>query len=865
MAEKMSHCVCFCYIFNKICVNRRKIVWYMKLIIMLLFASGIWAGADDRLGKLLNKYCLDCHGGKKTKGGVNFKSYDGITHIYNNYEIWEDAITQVSEGEMPPEDDPQMTKEEKAYFLTSLTKIFDNAEKVELGDPGPSPLRRLTKREYNNTIRDIFGVDLGLGKEFPSEGGGGEGFDNNAEVLNFSPLMFEKYVQEAKKLSTHLTFNYTTGFEIFQEEIPLRNKPQRLVEIRKQIDEIKNSAMPPRFQVEDYLRQYVQASWELVINGKKEDKQIWDFAAAKKMNPVFIKKMIHYFGDKDKKNEVEKKYYAKLYELKKDSKQKEIDAATKQVLEGYKKSRYINEHNTPEPKELYRQLVGKVRNCMQMNNQEVRQAISKSDLQRLEAMEKEDELIKGKMDERNWHLAKIFKSFDEKKRKEAWADPVKFLNQKQKGTFDWLTKKHFELENKKKEMLKERLRELLVKAYRRTAQDEELNRLQKLFEEEEKKKGVQSAARLVLVRVFCSPSFIFRIEKQKKIEENYKISDSELAVRLSYFLWSSMPDQELLDLASQNKLSDPKVLNQQVDRMLKDSKSRALAEDYAAQWLKFRDVLERVELDKKRFPEFNDKLAHDMFKECSETFYYIVQSDSSVLELIDSTYVFVNENLARIYGIKGIKGEEFRKVAVKDRRRGGLVTSPAVMTMTSYPLRTSPVLRGNYIISSLLGTPTPPPPEGVEELPEDDKVADGLTVKQRFEKHRKDPVCYSCHIRLDPMGFPLEVFDPLGRLREKSGGHQIDANGEMKDGRVLAGPAGLKKYLLEREDLFLKNMASKLLGYSLGRSLEFFDRYTVAKAVRDTRSSGYKFSAMVKSIVNSKLFQYRRGVKNESK
>ncbi|MCM8543469.1 MAG: DUF1592 domain-containing protein [Lentisphaeraceae bacterium] len=833
----------------------------MKVFSILICVFMVSTYAEDRLGKLINKYCVDCHGGKKTKGDVNLKDYDGIAHIYKKYEIWEDAITQVEEGEMPPEDEAQMSKEDKAFFLTKLKDIFDNAEKVELGDPGPSPLRRLTRREYNNTIRDIFNVDLGLGKEFPSEGGGGEGFDNNAEVLNFSPLMFEKYVQEAKKLSEHLTFNYATGFEIFKEEVPLRNRPQRLVEIRKQIDEIKNSAMPPRFQVEDYLRQYVKASWELLINGKKDDDQIWEYARSKKMNPVFIKKMVHYFGDQNNKNEVEKKYYAKLFALKKDSTSKEIDEATKQVLEGYKKARYINEHSTPEPKELYRHLIGKVRGCMRMNGKEVKQAISEAERVRLELMEKERWLIEGQLDTRTRHLSKVFKKFDDKKKKEAWADPLKFLNKKDQGSYRWFTKKHEEIQVEKSKLLTARLSELLSNAYRRAPQEDEVAKLKKLFESEAEKKGVQHAARLVLIRVFCSPAFVFRVEKQKNINENYKISDNELAVRLSYFLWSSMPDQELLNLAAQNKLSDSKVLNQQIDRMLKNPKSRALAEDFAAQWLKFRDVLERVELDKKRFPEFNEELAHDMFQECTETFNYIVQSDSSVMELLDNKYLFVNDRLAKIYNLKGVKGNNFRKVDISDTRRGGLVTSSAMMTMTSYPLRTSPVLRGNYIISALLGIPTPPPPEGVEELPEDDSVADGLTVKQRFEQHRKDPVCFSCHIRMDPMGFPLEVFDPLGRLREKSGGHPIDANGEMKDGRVLAGPSGLKKYLLEQEDLFLKNMASKLLGYSLGRSLEFFDRYTVAKAVRDTKKEGYKFSAMVKSIVNSKLFQYRRGVK----
>ena len=832
----------------------------MKRLFLLVCLAGLSASADNKLSQLLGKYCVECHGGKKTKGGVNLKGYDGITHIYKNYELWEDAITQVEGGDMPPEDEPQMTKEEKAYFLTKLKDIFDNAEKVELGDPGPSPLRRLTKREYNNTIRDIFGVDLGLGKEFPSEGGGGEGFDNNAEVLNFSPLMFEKYVQEAKKLSGHLTFNYTTGFEIYKDEIPLRNRPQRLVELRKQIDEIKNSAMPPKFQVETYLKQYVKSSWELAINGKKDDKSIWDYATKHKMNPVFIKKMIHYFANRDKKNDVEKEYYNKLFALTKDSKPKEVDAAVKRVLEGYKKSRYINEHNTPTPKKLYGEYVRNVRNCMRMNDKEVRQSISAVERKRLEDMEKERWLVEGKLETRKRHLQKVFKKFDAKKKKEAWADPLKHLSTKDQGSYHWFTKEHEKIQVEKAKLLTNRLKELLSKAYRRTPKGEEVSRLQKLFESEAEKKGVQAAARLVLVRVFCSPSFIFRVEQQKKVKDNYRISDNELAVRLSYFIWSSMPDKELLDLAAQNKLSDPKVLNSQIDRMLKDHKSKALSEDFAAQWLKFRDVLERVELDKKRFPEFSDELAHDMFKECTETFNYIVQSDSSIMELLDNKYVFVNERLAKIYGLKGVKGNHFRKVSIKDRRRGGLVTSPAIMSMTSYPLRTSPVLRGDYIISSLLGTPTPPPPEGVEELPEDDKVADGLTVKQRFEKHREDPVCYSCHIRMDPMGFPLEIFDPLGRLREKSGGHPIDANGEMKDGRVLKGPEGLKKYLLEKEDLFLKNMASKLLGYSLGRSLEFFDRYTVAKAVRDTKANGYKFSAMVKSIVHSKLFQYRRGV-----
>lgn len=831
------------------------LIWGMSF--SLIFNSY----ADPKFKGLIDKYCLECHGGRKTKGGVDFKDYKDLSHIYNNHEIWKDAITQVTDGDMPPDDEAQMSAEEKKYFLDKLNKVFDNAEKIEFTDPGPSPLRRLTKIEYNNTIRDIFGIDLQLGKEFPSEGGGGEGFDNNAEVMNFSPLMFEKYIKEAQKLTKHLNFSFTSGFQILAKKVPLRNDPQMKIYLRAERDGISNSVFPPQFKIETYLRDYMYAARELILENKIDDKSIWEICHKKKMNPIFVKKMIAYLNDTNSKNEIENKFLTKWYALTDNSTEKEIKEAGKQFLDGYKRSRYINEHTTPEPKEPYRYLVRNVRKkVFHLTHEEIISCLTTEDQKRYDVLNNEYNI------QANWHKYEIekllknsFKNFDNEKKKKALKEPEKYLNKKSIAKLkEWREKVNWSEKNKKT-LAKAHIKNLASKAFRRPATELEVDEIAQLFNSEYEAKGSQEAARMVLVRIFCSPAFLFRVEEQKKDIDHYRISNNELAVRLSYFLWASLPDQELLSLAEKGKLFNKEVLDRQVDRMLKSPKSRSLAENFASQWLHFKDIKESVELDQKRFPEFTKELANDMFKECVKTIDYIIQNDLSVLNVIDSNFVFANDNIAKIYGLKNIKGKDFRKVEIKDKRRGGLVTSPAVMAMTSYPLRTSPVLRGEWIIAALLGTPTPPPPDDVELLPEDDAVADGLTVKQRFEKHREDPTCHSCHSRLDPMGFPLEVFDSLGRLRTMSGGHKIDATGELKNGNIINGPQGLKNYLLSKKSLFLENLVSKALGYSLGRSLEFFDRYTIKQAVNTLEKNNYKFSAMVKSIVHSRLFQYRRG------
>ena len=337
--------------------------------------------------------------------------------------------------------------------------------------------------------------------------------------------------------------------------------------------------------------------------------------------------------------------------------------------------------------------------------------------------------------------------------------------------------------------------------------------------------GFEDAVRLALKAALVSPNFLYLVERDRSDADGpYRVSDHELACRLSYFLWSSMPDAELSDLADAGRLHEPEVLEGQVRRMLADPKSRALAEDFAGQWLRVGNLAELAEPDKRLFPEFTPELRDAMAEEAVAFFHAIFREDRPVLDLLDSDYTFLNERLAKHYGIDGVTGPEFRRVALKDRNRGGVLGMAAVLTLTSYPRRTSPVLRGKWVLEELLGTPPPPPPPMVKALPADDRVRDGMTFRQRLEQHRKDANCASCHARLDPLGFGLENFDVLGRWRDEIKGEPVDASGELTTGEKFAGPAALKTILVEsKRELFVRNLVERMLSYALRRGVEYYD------------------------------------------
>jgi hypothetical protein len=361
--------------------------------------------------------------------------------------------------------------------------------------------------------------------------------------------------------------------------------------------------------------------------------------------------------------------------------------------------------------------------------------------------------------------------------------------------------------------------------------------------------------------MLVDPEFLFRIERdppQVAAGTAYRISDLELASRLSFFLWSSVPDEPLLALAEAGRLSDAKVYEQQVRRMLADPRATAFMNNFAGQWLYLRNV-QKVWPNPDVYPEFDANL-RDGFQRESELFFQsMLKEDRSVLDLVNADYTFVNERLARHYQIPGVYGSHFRRVALSDDNRKGLLGQGSILTVTSYATRTAPTIRGKWLLENVLGTPPPPPPPNVPSLDEK-KGSDGkpLTVRQQMEQHRADPVCSSCHKVMDPLGFALENFDATGRWRSTDGGNPIDSSGVTPDGFKLNGPADLRKYLLSHPDQFVTTVTGKLLTYATGRGVEYYDGPAIRKIMRDAAQDNYRWSSLVVGIAKSTPFQMRR-------
>ncbi len=397
------------------------------------------------------------------------------------------------------------------------------------------------------------------------------------------------------------------------------------------------------------------------------------------------------------------------------------------------------------------------------------------------------------------------------------------------------------------------------RAFRRPVTQQELDKLVAIYQMVRGKgdpyeRGIQVAVTAVL----ASPSFVFRTELDAKPSSSGTelIGEYAMASRLSYFLWSSMPDEELFALAADGRLSDPKVLEAQVDRMLKSPKAKALADDFAAQWLNLR-LLETMTPDSKVFAGWTDQIRQDMVTETKTYFLDVVANDRSIVSFLDSDYTFVNERLARHYGLSAVTGDQFRRVQLTDGKRGGLVTQGSALTVTSNPNRTSPVKRGKWILDNILGGTPPPPPPDVGVIEDSAKAMETASLRERMVQHRRDPACAGCHAQMDPLGFALENFDGVGKWREKDGKWDIDDSGVLPDGTKFSGADGLRKLLLKRKDDFTEVLSSKLLTYALGRGLEVADRPTVQRIGERAVKNGYRFSELIKGVVVSDAFRKR--------
>ncbi|HEV8290528.1 MAG TPA: DUF1592 domain-containing protein, partial [Tepidisphaeraceae bacterium] len=400
-----------------------------------------------------------------------------------------------------------------------------------------------------------------------------------------------------------------------------------------------------------------------------------------------------------------------------------------------------------------------------------------------------------------------------------------------------------------------------TRAFRRPVSSDEMLGLMRLYRlAKTNKEPFEQAIKIPLIAVLCSPHFIFRVELDPPTNPSrpHPINDYELATRLSYFLWSSMPDEELMQLAANRTLHNPAVLSKQVKRMLVDPKAVELVHNFVGQWLELRN-LDDWTPDERRFPNFDEKLRRAMKKEAELFFSTVIKEDRSILELLDSDYTYVNERLAKHYGMTDVKGEDFKRVSLAGTHRGGVLTMASVLTVTAMPSRTSPVKRGKFVLEQILGTPPPPPPPEVPALPNKPEDVQASSLRARLEKHRSNPNCAVCHQRMDPIGFAMENFDAIGAWRDKdTGGHAIDTAGKLPSGQAVDGPDGLRKVLVSKRGDFVRCMVEKMLTYGLGRGMEEYDRCTVKEICQSVEKNNYRFSSVVDAIVQSDAFLKRR-------
>jgi hypothetical protein len=727
---------------------------------------------------LIKKYCAGCHAGGRPSAGISLVSYKNTAAVLKGREVWQKVARAVSDGRMPPQSMPAPTQTEREKIATWIDTTLSNAD-CSVQDPGRVTLRRLNRDEYNNTIRDLLGVDLRPADEFPNDDVG-YGFDNIGDVLSISPLLMEKYLTAAEKVTqaaiiTPETVTRPSRFDAASLPHTAPGNPLGRGYLLSSEGEVYLEYLFPKdgeytLRVNAFGQQAGPDPARMDFRLDNKSLHLFDVTATAR-NPANYE---HRFTTTAGKHHVALAFTNDYY-----------NAAD------------------PNPRNRDRNLAV---NTIEIVSPPGMPSILPASHKRL------------------------------------------FTVQPTPATRDACARKI--------------LGEFARRAYRRPVTPAEVNRLASYVsaaeqEGESFERGIQLAVQAALV----SPNFLFRVEIDPKPNDKNAqrlLGDYEIASRLSYFLWSSMPDEELFSLASKGKLQDPKVLEAQARRMLKDPKAKALGSNFAGQWLQLRN-LANVSPDPGRFPEFNDRLRTAMRTETEMFFSAIVAEDRSILDFLDAKYTFINEPLAKLYGIDGVQGDQFRRVALQGDQRGGLLTQASILTVTSNPTRTSPVKRGKWVLEQIFGTPPPPPPPNVPTLADDKKEPLVGTLRQRMEQHRKNPICASCHTAMDPIGFGLENFNAVGAWRTKDGDAAVDASGVLPGGLKFNGPAQLKSILMGRKNQFVRCLSEKLLTYALGRGLESYDRCHVDTIVKTTIKNNDKFSALIVAVVQSDPFRKRRG------
>jgi hypothetical protein len=764
-----------------------------------------WQAFRKTVQPFLAKHCFECHADKK-RGGVRLDRFQDERALAKDLPTIEKMLDVLRKHAMPPKKRPRPKDDEIEPVLAWLDAFIARVDRQTPAVPSRTVIRRLNRTEYNNTVRDLLGVTFQPADDFPPDVPG-HGFDNNGGTLSVSPLLMEKYLAAAEKVARTAVF----GAE------PM--KPERVAHQPWFAADAFSKNKTVKFDYDESgmsLPNALHVVQRFAVDGEYKLRCILRGVRPPGSNPVELGfwidgKMIH---------------------------ETKIEVPTKRVS-----GRAPGELNG-----LWAEFRTPVRAGEHW--------LSVTVLRMYEGLPL---AYKGPKPAKT--RAGISKATD--------AFFIMYLDvvgpyRQAKGPSKESLQKIFPggaVEGPRDATgARKVLANLARRAYRRPVTDKEVEDLVKLVTMVQKDgDSFEDGLCLAIQRMLVSPHFLFRVEKvhpANRDEGSRRLSQHELATRLSYFLWSSMPDEELLRCADEQKLRQPEVLEAQVRRMLKDTKAAALVENFGGQWLRTQ-ALESHVPDRTKFPEFTDYTRLSMKKETELFFEHVLREDRPILDFLDANYTFLNQRLAEFYQIGGVKGHAFRKVDLTGTQRGGVLTQASVLTVSSYPNRTSPVLRGKWILENLLNAPPPPPPPDVPSLDER-AVGKSVSLREQLEKHRANSTCASCHARMDALGFALEHFDAIGSWREKDGKFPIETSGALPDGRSFKGHAELRALLKSDAGAFTACLAEKMLTYALGRGLERQDRETVKTIAKRVAREGYRFSSLVLGIARSAPFQMEK-------
>ena len=793
-----------------------------------LFAADL---ANNRA--LLDQYCVICHNQavvasipQPNEGllttqlrnlGLSLDTED-VSDLSKNPEVWEKVVKKLRVGVMPPPTYPRPDAAAYNEFRNWLETELDRVASLDINPGRTQAFHRLNQVEYKNAIRDLLALDIEVSDLIPADAPDQFGFDNNADVLAFSPLNVERYISAAHKISElavgmtprgAVVKSYEVPLNLIQddrlsEELPFGSRGGTAIEHFFPVDGEYRVTINLQTNYVDFVRGYDQ-DHEIELSLDGEHLRTFSFGG----DAPGIPAPYSYAGNirgSDDWEEFMMAFADRGFDL-----VLPIKAGPRVI--GATFPREIWEPEGVEQPRLfgYQLAVNELPDSNPgLGSIEVEGPLS----------------VSGPGDTPS--RLRIFSCFPTN------ADEAPAC-------------------------AREILHSLAQQAYRRPIENDDIEDLMQFYTQGYRDGGFEAGIQFALERLLVSPDFLFRIEQVPLDQEpgnSYAITGFELASRLSFFLWSSLPDDELLALAGSEGLRDPEVLEQQVLRMLADPKAAAFIDNFGGQWLYLRN-LDGIYPDPAEFPEFDENLREAFKRETQLFIGHQIRNDNSLRELLSADYTFVNERLARHYGIPGIYGNRYRKVTLDGAERGGLFGHGSLMMVTSYPNRTSPVLRGKFVLENLLGGPPPEPPPNVPAL---ETSSDGkqLTMRDAMAMHRENPACRVCHAAMDPIGFSLENYDAVGKWRNVFADQPIDASGLLPDGNTFDGPDGLRDLLLSRPDDFVGTITEKLMRFALGRSLEYYDMPAIRKIVRDAAESDYRWSAIILGVVESVPFQMRR-------